>query len=214
MNTMTKPRILAILIMLVAVSGIGAQRPAPVYADHRSAGDAISAGLIGQVSNPTPALSFQYGYLNYVKGLDPATLAAGSEINERTAFLTFYSHTMTQRVTNNGPMRVIDRVGQLGIYFDTAPNGDFGRLPTFQDGEQVLGAEQHHQVVIDTLTGAFTANFDLTIVWSKRFSLKGADYQLGGPGEHFAMTVFGHLNQQPPPAAHIAGVVRGLEVRK
>lgn len=47
-------------------------------------------------------------------------------INERTAFLTFYSHTMTQRVTNNSPMRMIDRVGQLGIYLDNAPNGDFG----------------------------------------------------------------------------------------
>ena len=213
MNT-PKSRILAILITLFTVSGMGLQRPAPVHANHPAAGNDITAGLIGQVTNPTPALSFQYGYLNFIEGLDPATLAAGSELSERTAFVTFYSHTVTQRVTNNGPLRVIDRVGELGIYLDLAPNGDFGRLPTFQDGEQVVGAEQRHQVVIDTLTGAFTANFDLTIRWSKPFSLSGAEYQLGGAGHHFAMTVFGHLNQQPPPAAHIAGVVRGLEVRK
>ena len=214
MNRMTKPRILAILITLIAVSGIGVQRPTHVYADHRGVRDDITAELIGQVSNPTPALSFQYGYLNYIKGLDPAALAAGTEMTERTAFLTFYSHTVTQRVINNGRLRVIDRVGQLGVYLDATPNGDFGRPATFQDGDQVVGAEQHHQVVIDTLTGAFTANFDLTLTWSKRFSLGSTDYQLGGAGDHFGITVFGHLNQQPPPAAYIAGVVRGLEVWK
>ena len=122
----------------------------PVFAEQGRGGTDISAELVGQVTNPTPVASFQYGYLSYIKSIAPAALASSTETSERTAFLSFYSDTVTKRVINNGPMRTIDRDGTLGIYLDAAPNGDFGRPTTFQDGEQVVGAEQHHQVVLNT----------------------------------------------------------------
>lgn len=210
---MRKPRILAVLLSLLALSAVGLPQYARGDTNRPAADNAIAAELIGQVTNPTPRLSTQYGYLSFLTGVDPTTIATG-DVSEQTALLTFYSDTVTQRVINNGPMRVIDRVGTLGLYLDPAVNGDFSRPVTFQDGDQLLGGELRHQVVIDTLTGAFTANFDVTITWTKRFSLSGTEYQLGKAGDHFAITFFGHLNQQPPPAAYIAGFARGLEVRR
>ena len=146
--------------------------------------------------------------------LDAAALALGGDLSERTARFTFFSDTATQRVTTNGPLRVIDRTGTLGIYLDDAPNGDWSRPQTFQDGEQILGAQSRHQVVVDTVTGAFTATFDLVVTWSKRFPASDGTYQLGTVDDQFSITFYGHLNQQPPPSAHIAGVLQGLEVRR
>lgn len=208
-----RPRVLGLFILLLVGSVLVVERPARVAATPTAQVGAFSAEVIGQVTNPSPALSYQYGYLNHISGLDPAVIAASADLNERTALLTFYSDTQTQRVITNGPLRVIDRTGQFGIYLDGAPNGEFGRPATFQDGEQVVAAEQHHQVIVNTLTGAFTANFDFSIVWSKRFTLSGAGHQLGRTGEHFSMTVSGQLNQAPPPTAYIAGFMTGLQVQ-
>ena len=214
MNMTRKPHILAVLAVLVALSTVAIRRPAMVHANNVETGGAITAELIGQVANPAPNRTLAYGYLSFIKGLSPDALAAGGELNERTARFTFFVDTVNQRVINNGPLRVIDRAGTMGIYLDTSPDGDWSRPETFQDGEQIAAAELRYQVVIDTLTGAFTAKWDLASAWSKPFTMSGADYRLGRGREEFSITFFGHLNPQAPPAAHIAGFMSGLELQK
>ena len=48
---------------------------------------------MGQVSNPSPQQSLQYGYLNFVRGLDRIT-TSGSVVSESTALFTFFSAYM------------------------------------------------------------------------------------------------------------------------
>jgi hypothetical protein len=166
------------------------------------------------VYNPSPAVSAQYGYISYLRGLDTSAITGpGGALSERSALLTFYNHTTTERVINNGPMRAIDRSGEATFYLDTTPEGDFSHPETLRDGVAVMTATLRHQVVIDTLTGAFTAHFDCTVARNESFTINGASYRLGKPGQHFEVTFFGHLNQQAPPSGHMAGFTTGLELQ-
>ena len=214
MYTLKKPRILVVMLVLVMVSATGIARPPLAAAQGAGTDRDISLELIGQVAAPIPSRTLAYGYLSYVKGVAPDALAAGGDLSEGTARFIFYVDTINTRVINNGPLRVIDRAGTLGLYLDNAPNGNWSRPETFHDGEQILGAELRYQVVINTSTGAFSAHWDLPISWSRPFAVGGSTYRLGNGGEHFEITMSGQLNAQAPPVAHIAGVARGLQVRR
>jgi hypothetical protein len=73
-------------------------------------------------------------------------------------------------------------------------------------------ATLRHQVVVDTLTGAFSAHFDCTIARNEPFTLGGASYRLGKPGQQFQITFIGHVNQPAPPSGYMAGYITGLEL--
>jgi hypothetical protein len=174
----------------------------------------ISAELIGQVYNASPQMSAQYGYLSYLKGLATgAIVAPGKPLSETTALLTFYSHTLTQQVVNSGPMRVIDRTGEVTFYFSTTPRGDFTRPDTLRGGTPVVVAALRHQVLLNTQTGAFTTQFDCTIARNEPFTIAGATYTLGAPGQRFQITINGQANAQGLPSAHIVGYVTGLDLQ-
>jgi hypothetical protein len=207
-------QLLCALLILAVIAGASASIARSVAAKDTDGPNTISAELIGQVYNPSPAVSAQYGYVSYVKGIDTSTITApGGTISEQTALLTFYNHTTVDRVINNGPMRAIDRSGEATFYFNTTPAGDFGHPETFRQGVAVMAAALRHQVVVDTLTGTFTAHFDCTIARSEPFTLNGVKYRLGKPGQAFQITFIGHLNQQAPPSGYMAGFVTGLELR-
>ncbi len=214
MHMMQERHILALLLALMMVSTVGIPRPARAAAHAAGTHRAIALELIGQVAAPLPGRTLAYGYLSYVDGITPDALAAGSDLTEGTAHFTFYVDTVNTRVINHGPLRVIDRVGVMGIYRDTTPTGHWSRLETFHDGDQILAANVRYQVVINTSTGAFSAHWDLSILRSKAFAVGGSTYRLGTAGEHFDITMQGQLNVQAPPVAHIAGVGRGLHVRR
>ena len=76
-----------------------------------------------------------------------------------------------------------------------------------------MAASLRHQVVIDTLTGAFTAHFDCTVARNDPFTINGVSYRLGKPGQHFEIIFSGHLSQQAPPSGHMNGFTTGLELR-
>jgi hypothetical protein len=174
----------------------------------------IRAELIGQVLNPSPAVGAQYGYVSFLNGVDSSAITApGAVLSEQSALLSFYSHTNTDRVINNGPMRVIDRSGEVTFYLNPTPAGNFGQPETFRQGTMVMTAALRHQVVVDTVTGAFTAHFDCTVARSDPFDLGGARYQFGKPGDRFEITVQGRLNTPAPPSGYMAGFVTGLELQ-
>jgi hypothetical protein len=168
----------------------------------------IGYEIIGQVLNPSAQASQQYGYLNLVRGIDRITTSAGATISESTALLTFFTDTTTERVINNGPIRVVDRTGTGAIYFGSG-NADFANPNTFKVGTAVQSFSLRHQVVIDMTTGYFTTTFEITITSVKGFEIDGATYRLGHPGGVYRLNVFGTLTTQGPPSAYIAGVADG-----
>jgi hypothetical protein len=170
--------------------------------------DQIGAELVGQVANPSASQSIQYGYLSLVEGMPRISTQSGP-VTETTALLTFYSDTTTDSVTNNGPMRTIDRTGTITIYYNDSGNSTFSNPDSFRTGTPILVATLHHQVVIDTITGSFVTTFENTITNTSLFQVDNMTYRLGKPGRIVRINVFGHLNAQAPPAAYIMGFVSG-----
>jgi hypothetical protein len=168
----------------------------------------IGYEIVGQVLNPSAQESQQYGYLNFVRGLDRITTSVGATVSEATALLTFFNDTTTERVINSGPVRLVDRTGTGAIYFGSG-NADFTNPGTFKQGTAVQSFTLRHQVVIDTMTGYFTTTFEITITSVKGFEIDGTTYRLGHPGSVYRLTVFGKLTTQSPPSAYIAGLADG-----
>jgi hypothetical protein len=207
-------RLLVGLLVLAAVVGISVHVGRSAVAKATGGPNTISAELIGQVLNPSPTVGAQYGYINFLSGLDASVITApGATLSEQSALLTFYSHTTTDRAITNGPMRVIDRSGEVTFYLNSMPAGNFGQPESFRQGAVVMTAALRHQVVVDTLTGAFTAHFDCTIAESDPLTLGDGRYQLGKPGDRFEITVQGHLNTPAPPSGYMAGFITGLELQ-
>jgi hypothetical protein len=171
----------------------------------------IGYEVVGQVLNPSPQQSLQYGYLNFVRGLDRITTSAGSAVSESTALFTFFNDTATERVINNGPIRTVDRTGTGAIYFGSG-SGDFATPDTFRSGTPVQSYTLRHQVVIDTSTGYFTTVFEITVTSAKAFQIDGKMYRLGHPNSVYRLTVAGKLTTQAPPSAYIAGLADGSGV--
>ena len=96
----------------------------------------IGYEVVGQVLNPSAQQSLQYGYLNFVRGIDRITTSTGAAVSESTALFTFFNDTATERVINNGPIRVVDRTGTGAIYFGSG-NADFANPDTFRSGTPV-----------------------------------------------------------------------------
>ena len=152
----------------------------------------IGYEVVGQVLNPSAQQSSQYGYLNFIRGLDRITTSAGAVVSESTALFTFFTDTATERVINNGPMRVVDRTGTGAIYLDSG-NSDFANPDTFKKGTPVQSFTLRHQVVIDTSTGYFTATFEITITSEEAFQIDGKTYRLGHRGAVYRLNVSGKL---------------------
>src|SRR5439155_5818789 len=150
MKLRTNPKIvLATIAALVML-------PASVCSEDRAseAGE-VQFELVGQVFNPSPTTSIQYGYLTFINGLsDIAPIFNPGPQNETTAVFTFFNDTATERVINNGPIRIINRVGTTTIYFNPSANATFVVPNSFQNGVPVQTSVLRHQVVIDTVTGA------------------------------------------------------------
>jgi hypothetical protein len=169
----------------------------------------IGYEIVGQVLNPSAQQSLQYGYLNFIKGLDRIATTPGVAVSETTALFTFYNDTATERVINNGPIRVMDRIGKGTIFFDSG-NSDFANPDTFRKGIPVQSFTLRHQVVIDTATGYFSVTFDITITSAKPFEIDGKTYILGRRRGVYRLNVSGKLAAQTPPSAYIAGVANGI----
>jgi hypothetical protein len=101
--------------------------------------------VFGQVLNPSAQPSRQYGSLNVVPGLDRNTTTPGGVVSELTALLTFFNDTTTERVINNGPVRVLDRTGTGAIYFGSG-SSDFTNLNSFKNETPVQNFTLRHQV--------------------------------------------------------------------
>lgn len=183
-----------------------------VWADSgQQSSSQIGYEVVGQVLNPSSQSSQQYGYLNFVRGLGRITTSAGAAVSESTALLTFFNDTTTERVINNGTVRLVDRTGTGAIYFGSG-NASFTNPDTFQQGAAVQTYTLRHQVVIDTVTGYFTTTFEMTITSVKGFQIDGTTYRLGHPGGVYRLTVGGRLTSPAPPSAYILGFADGQGV--
>jgi hypothetical protein len=207
---MSKWRAIAVAALGVTLAWSVAAAPAQGTSLKTGSGDEkngreLNLEIVGQVQNSppgvSPATSIQYGYVSYLRGLP----IFKGEPNESTALFTFYTDATTNQVLNNGPMRIIDRTGTLTIYKDSTPNGNFGNPDSFRDGTPILVASLHQQVIVDTVTSAFSAQNLNTITSTRRFEGPNGALQLGKTGDRFRTIINGHVTTTGPPSAYMAG---------
>jgi len=171
----------------------------------------LTLELVGQVQSSAPGVSpgtsIQYGYLSHLGGLP---IFKAEPQNESTALFTFYTDTTTNRVINNGPIRVINREGTMTIYSDPTASGTFANPDSFRDGTPVLVAGLRQQVIVDSTTGGFTAQNLNTIISTTPFQGPSGTLQLGKAGDRFRTIISGHLNAPGPPSAYIAGYTHSV----
>ena len=193
----------ALAVATVALAGARCAAGTELWADPQGR---VLMELIGQVTNPSPTTSLQYGYVTAVDGLDPAALFAGDVANDGSARLTFFNDSTTLRVTNVGPLRIVERSGTMTLYLRDEPGASFADPASFAVGAPVLLADFRHQVVLDTTSGTFTTFFACTVRTSAPFELDGRTHRLGHPGAHFRVVVNGKSNPGGPGQFAIAGV--------
>lgn len=173
----------------------------------------VSMEVVGAVFNASPAASIQYGYITYINGLD--NIFSGSPQNETTALFTFYSDTSTARVINNGPLRVVNRVGTFTVYLDNTPDGDFSNPDSFRDGTPLMTGTLRHQVVLNTITNTFVTTFVITITSTDPFiSADNQNVAIGKRGQKLRLTVFGQPSTSGAGQFVIAGYVAGGDLTR
>ena len=178
-----------------------------VLAGKKGSDSDVLMEVVGAVFNASPSASIQYGYLSYVNGLD--SVFSGNPQNETTALLTFFSDTQTVRVINNGPLRVVNRVGTFTIFLDNAPNGDFSNPDSFRDGTPVLTGLLRHQVILNTSTNTFTTVFVITVTSANPFRIGSQGLWFGQPGQKIRLIVSGQASTSGPGQFVIAGYATG-----
>ena len=172
----------------------------------------VALELVGQVMNPSPTTSNQYGYLSLVNGVDK-TFNSGPQ-NETTARFTLFTEAVTTRVINNGALRIVNRTGTTTIYIHDTP-GDFTNPNSFRDGTPVLTATLRQQVILDTVEGTFTATNINTVTSATTFADGDDEVQLGKAGDQFRTSINGRTNTTPTPAGFvIAGYAVAIEKAK
>jgi hypothetical protein len=164
----------------------------PQSKNSNAVGDVVFelVGQAGLPSTPPPTLTqSQYGYLTYVNGMSgmQAIFNPGPQ-NETTALFTFFNDTVAERITDNGPIRIINRVGTSTIYLDTTPDGDFANPASFRDGLAVQTSVLRLQFIHNTVTGAFTTTLVNTITSSAFFQVGNQNFILGKFVQKFRTT--------------------------
>jgi len=194
-----------ILAAALVLTGIDAWADDDVRVNVRS--DATWMEFVGQVVNPTPATSNQFGYLTYLRGIDD--LFTGPAHNAQTARFAFFNETTTVSVLNHGPLRIITREGTTTIYQQTA-GADFASPDSFRAGIPIQTSRLRHVVVLNTTNNSFTTMFENVVTLVSSVETESLEVGLGKAGDMFRITVLGQIVPPIPPNGWIYGFATGL----
>lgn len=167
--------------------------------------DVVSLEFIGNVNN-SGVNSNQFGYFNFVTQLPAFN---GTPETAATANFTFYTEAVTQRVTTNGTLRIVDRTGITTVYLTSSP-ASFADPESFRSGTPIQTSIMQQQVIVDTTTGDFSVVNINTVTDASVFLLAGQTYRLGKLGNRFRTLLRGKTNAAAPPGFFMAGYAVGI----
>ena len=171
----------------------------------RFAEDIVALEYVGNVNN-NGANSNQFGYFSFVTRLPAFN---GTPEDAAHANFTFFTEAVTQRVTTNGTLRIVDRTGTTTVYLaSSAPN--FSDADSFRSGTPIQVSTMQQQVILDTTTGDFSVVNINAVTDTSSFSVAGQAYQLAKVGDRFRTLLRGKTNAAPPPGFFIAGYAVGV----
>jgi hypothetical protein len=167
--------------------------------------DVVALEFIGNVNN-SGASSNQFGYFSFVTNLPAFN---GTPETAATANFSFYTEAVTQRVTMNGTLRIVDRTGTTTVYLTSSP-ASFADPESFRSGTPIQTSTLQQQVILDTTTGDFSVVNINAVTDVSTFSLSGQLYQLGKRGNRFRTLLRGKTNAAAPPGFFMAGYAVGV----
>ena len=167
--------------------------------------DVVSLEFVGNVNNSGPN-SNQFGYFSFVSQLPAFN---GTPESVATANFTFYTEAVNQRVTTNGTLRIVDRIGTTTVYL-TSSSASFSDPESFRSGTPIQVSTLRQQVILDTTSGDFSVVNINTVTDSSAFYLSGQRYQLGKLGNRFRTILRGKTNAAAPPGFFMAGYAVGI----
>jgi hypothetical protein len=156
----------------------------------------VAFELVGQVLNPSPTTSMQYGFLSQINGLALDSIFSASPHGESTALFSFFTDAANTQVINDGQLRIVNRTGITTIYNDPS-HGDFSNPDSFRDGTPIVTAALKQQVILDTFEGTFTATNINTVISASPFTLGNDQFQLAQSGEQFRISINGRTTTTP-----------------
>jgi hypothetical protein len=171
----------------------------------RFAEDIVALEYVGNVNN-SGVNSSQFGYFSFVTQLPAFN---GIPEDAPHANFTFFTEAVTQRVTTNGTLRIVDRTGTTTVYLVTSP-ASFADPDSFRSGMPIQVSTMQQQVILDTTTGDFSVANVNTVTETSRFPLTGQQYQLGKVGDRFRTLLRGKTNVAAPPGFFMAGYAVGV----
>ena len=166
--------------------------------------DGVALEFIGNVNN-SGSNSTQFGYLSFVSQVPAFN---GTPETAATANFTFYTEAVTQLVTTNGTLKIVDRTGTTTVYL-TSSAADFTAPDSFRSGTPIQTSTMQQQVILDTTTGDFSVVNMNTVTDVSAFPLSGQRYKLGKPGDRFRTVLRGKANAAAPPGFFMAGYAVG-----
>ncbi len=196
---------LAVIAALALIAVLAAAEDTGDVQHVRFAEDVVALEYVGNVNN-NGANSNQFGYFSFVTQLPAFN---GTPEDAAHANFTFFTEAVTQRVTTNGTLRIVDRTGTTTVYLATSPPS-FADPDSFRSGIPIQVSTMQQQVILDTTTGDFNVVNVNTVTGTFTFSLAGYDYQLGKTGDRFRTLVRGKTNAAPPPGFFMAGYAVGV----
>lgn len=200
----------ALLVMVFPASTDAAGQPRTIVTPR----GAIVLQIVGQVAIASPgtsaATSIQYGYLPYLYGVSP--LFKPGPHDETTALYTFYTRAATVSTSIDGPLKIVVRRGTITLYRNLSAHGTFANPDSFRSGASIQTSTLRQQVVIDTLTRAFTTVNLNTVTGVRTFTLAGRATRFGRVGDRFRTSLAGHLvpGGEGPPCGYFAGYAVGV----
>jgi hypothetical protein len=198
-----------IATVLVVVATFAASAAAQDTTMIKISEDVPALEFVGQFNNVGPS-SQQFGYISNISGFSP--VFNGTPRNESTANFTFVTHATTTAVFVNGPFKTVDRTGTTTIYLNSGPS-DFSDPGTFSQGTPIQVSTYTQQVILNTVTGAFSTVHLNSITASKSFLINGISYQLGQVGKSFRTTYLGQVNPVAgtTPSGWFGGYAAGVK---
>jgi hypothetical protein len=168
--------------------------------------DVVGLEYVGNVNN-SGLNSSQFGYFSYVTQLPAFN---GTPEDAAHANITFFTEAVTERVTVNGTLKVVDRTGTTTVYLATS-SASFSDSDSFRSGTPIQVSTMQQQVILDTITGDFSVVNANTITEASAFWLANRQYQLGKVGDRFRTILRGKTNSTSSPGFYIAGYAVGVD---
>jgi hypothetical protein len=172
--------------------------------------DRPDLNFVGQFVNSGPN-SHQYGYISKIAGIDNV-FNSDTVKNESTAMFTFSTYASNVQVVNNGPLRVVNRVGTTTIYYHPEGGANFAVPSSFEAGIPIQVSDYEQTVnLAPAVPFPFTTAHLNTITETDSFTLNGETLRLGNVHDAFRTHYMGTANTgTPPPSGYFVGYGLGV----